>query len=985
MLLKSHHHIRESKRFSLFCFSKMDSNKLNANHTETVFGKGIFDDPIIVPEDKFYLSDILTDDHYKELYGRENRGKIFVLNKNRCGNGGTTGFINYARQHNKGLIVSVPNRSIVFSKEKEKGNQDLCCVVGGAKNLDMSRNIKISTWDKTESVESTDQYGFCYIDIDDLENWNTAFWSGSLLLVDEYHKLIEDSSYRDEVCCKITSSIINNEGCVVLMSATPNDEYIEFLKQFKEVVIIDIQYDDKGEHHDGHIISWYDRPKGVETYNILNHLWENIRNRAEETKRRNSENWYKKWREKNGELGQMVVFYSSVDSITNFVENLPDELVEKVEVLCSAKHKDVVPNYSEAFNPNKSLHFLTSAYFTGMDIYTHIKLVVILGGDSSPNMAYSWREVKQMLGRFRVKHDKDGHWVSGGYDAVYVITDGKVMDDKGYLDAIHKETTGRFRTCDVSDKNKRGMTYIKDYMEYLYYSCEKNRREGWADSKSFIKMMSVYEEYRINTHKLPEVRSYKKKRDIPFEKYKTKRLLGNQVKHRLAAKSEYYIEKRGLEAFANASRNEIERFYALNTTVGDIDLESLSGEYKYDLLLGDRYYRGSYLMGVLEYLGEAPKDKDGKLDYSMLEVRMREVFGCLTVYASGDKSHPSSCWFLCILPNFTENRRNRGKSLYIRPARSNYEISYNDIQVSRNTADYSQKSSTSTERLLEMKLPSVINGTGRVHHDKEHFQKDQKDHMTKLLNNPSLIAEYKSDPRGEVAFDYYKNYHQSSVSEFYDDTGKKGHPFKKEEMSKIDCLIVDIDGGIRYYDFRDKYSDMEWIAIPTISNTDPDNWTKFRVIYPLAQTLEIPNDTLKVLKTLRSMVCPFEDRNHQMGSYMNQEQWAMKRHNVGQLFDIGQDIVVYLDSHIKNLKTCTGKVKKSKEVGKIVKTEWWSMEEAIAYYEQHDKDNERHPALFIIKNNLSDEDCDRFAEWLRANHPSKMHHWKSHKRLVSGY
>ena len=113
-------------------------------------------------------------------------------------------------------------------------------------------------------------------------------------------------------------------------------------------------------------------------------------------------------------------------------------------------------------------------------------------------------------------------------------------------------------------------------------------------------------------------------------------------------------------------------------------------------------------------------------------------------------------------------------SLYIRLARSNYEISYNNIQVSRNTADYNQKSNTSTEILMEMNLPSVINGTGRVHKDKGHYQKDQKEHMTKLLNEPSLIAEYKNDPRGKEAFDYYKNYHQSLVSEFYDDTGKKG-------------------------------------------------------------------------------------------------------------------------------------------------------------------------------------------------------------------
>ena len=42
---------------------------------------------------------------------KKGKGKIFILNKGRCGNGGTTGFINYARKNCKGLLVSVPKLS----------------------------------------------------------------------------------------------------------------------------------------------------------------------------------------------------------------------------------------------------------------------------------------------------------------------------------------------------------------------------------------------------------------------------------------------------------------------------------------------------------------------------------------------------------------------------------------------------------------------------------------------------------------------------------------------------------------------------------------------------------------------------------------------------------------------------------------------------------------------------------------------------------
>lgn len=124
------------------------------------------------------------------------------------------------------------------------------------------------------------------------------------------------------------------------------------------------------------------------------------------------------------------------------------------------------------------------------------------------------------------------------------------------------------------------------------------------------------------------------------------------------------------------------------------------------------------------------------------------------------------------------------------------------------------------------------------------------------------------------------------------------------------------------------YSAYEYTAYPSISNTDPDNWRKFRVIFPLAHSLTIPNDTL-----------------------------------------------------IKSLKTYTTKFKKSKD-GHFTTNNCWTLDRAITYYGEHDKDGDRHEALFAIKNHLSDEDCDLFVDWLKQNHPTKMHHWLSHKKIV---
>ena len=105
-----------------------------------------FDEVIKVKDDQKYLTEILTYRHYEKWFSqvKGDKGKIFVLNKGRCGNGGTMGFINYAREQCKGLIVSVPNRSIVISKEIY---DECCCVYGGVENMAKNKNIRICTWD----------------------------------------------------------------------------------------------------------------------------------------------------------------------------------------------------------------------------------------------------------------------------------------------------------------------------------------------------------------------------------------------------------------------------------------------------------------------------------------------------------------------------------------------------------------------------------------------------------------------------------------------------------------------------------------------------------------------------------------------------------------------------------------------------------------------------------------------------------------------
>ena len=884
-------------------------------------------DHTIKSNGKEHLPDIISDEEYKNWFNTRKGGKIFVLNKGRCGNGGTTGFINYAKKNFKGLSIIVPNVSIVKSKENDS---DICCLYGGVKNIDKDKNIRIATWDLQRVLESFPQFGI---------NFENQFWGGSLLVVDEYHKLIVDSNFR-EICSLVVKNIIETKNNVVLMSATPHMEFIDFLRDVsgKEVITYNVEYDDN--YYDKIIqpLQWIDRKKGNRLFDILSQIMTKV--------------------QQEGRTHQAVFFYNNVDAICDIVNQLPD--TSNVEVLCSKnRDSETIPCYSEKFNKDKMFHFCTSAYFTGWDIDIRIDKVVIIGGNSMSNLSYSNMEIKQMLGRCR-----------GGYDGSFLISDGRAIDRNTYSDFVAKKKQIEFVIKIASGDVRKDLEFIKYYLNYLYYDGMIESMEGWNDFESFKKMMAIYPEYEVIESKMKELENHKRKRDISFKVYKEKRLKGEIVPYRYQAICEKYIKLCGLEKFKKASRNEIERFVKINDKSGDTNMDLLNGEEKYNLFLGDGFYRGSYLMSVLDFLGE-------KCDYDNLEKKMNEVFGCFCVYDSGNTAKKSSCLYLCLMTNkLCDLEKLCGKCtksgdtpLYIKNVPDFGQKTHNTIRVSKKISPFGYTTECITDYLLTTDYKSLLST--------EHKEK----FFSKILEDPTLISGIKENPDWKKVFDEYKK-EQTLISEFYKDVpSSTKYPHKKDEMEYIDCLIVDIDDTISYNEFQKLYENFEFIAYPSISNTDKADWKKFRVIFPLSTTLQIPNDSLHVLKILRRLVCKYEDKNHQLGAYINKEQWQMRKHNEGNPVEIYQDVVIYLDTLIKSLKTYTTKFKKTKD-GTFTISDYWSLETAIHYYNNHDKDGERHGSLFVIKNRLSESDCNLFADWLGKNHPDKIHHWNSHKRIT---
>ena len=882
-------------------------------------------DHTIKSNGKEHLSQIIPDEEYKRWFNTRQQGKIIVLNKGRCGNGGTTGFINYAKRNFKGLSIIVPNVSIVQSKEWD---DELCCLYGGKEVEDRNKPIRVATWDKHKILETLPSFGM---------DFDNRFWAGSLLVIDEYHKLVDDCNFR-EICAKVVQTIINTKSNVVLMSATPNIGIVEFLREVsdKEVETINVEYDDKVIP----TLQWMDRKKGQKLYNVVGEIMDAAREKKSKS-----------------QVHQVVFFYNNVDGITDIINQLENST--DVEVLCSKnRDKRTIPCYSEKFEKDKIFHFCTSAYFTGMDIDEYVDKVVIIGGNSQSVLSYSNKEIKQMLGRCR-----------RGYEGSFIIPDGRTINKNIYSDFKAKKERSEFNINLIGDDARKEIMYIQQYLEYLYYGGMIENMEGWQNFESFKKMMEIYPEYKVIESKMKEPRNFGRKRDISFKVYKEKRLKGEIVPYRYQAICEKYIKLCGLEKFKKASRNEIERYVKINDKSGDTNIDLLNKEEKYNMFLGDGFYRGSYLMSVLDFLGE-------KCDYDTLEEKMNEVFGCFCVYDSGKTGKKRECLYLCLMnKKLCGGVEQGGKSfdtplLYIKEkiVHDFAPLRHPTIRVSKKTSTIKGTIYAITDYLLTTDYKSLL--------DTEHKQK----FFSKILEDPSLISGIKETPDWKEVFDEYKK-EQTMISEFYKDVPPTiQYPHHKEEMEYIDCLIVDVDDSISYNDFSKLYNNYNYIAYPSISNPDKSDWKKFRVIFPLSNTLSIPNDSLKVLKLLRRMVCKYEDKNHNLGAYINKEQWEMRVENEGKPVEISQDMVVYLDTLLKT-DPITTKFKISKD-GTITPI-YWTLERAIQYYNIHDMNDFRHNALYPIMNHLSLDDCKIFENWLKENHYRVWKkHWKTHKRTT---
>ena len=920
----------------------------------------LFDEEVEIKNNGlFYLSDIMGQREYMYVYDdmmNFKRLQVSFFNKSMCGNGGTTGMVRYALEKRKGLLVLTPNVSICMSKEKEYKDDDRICVVyGESRNFNPDAQVVIATYDKCEYVLKNMRNGGMIGD----GTWNSSFWGGRTIIIDEYHKMVDEVSFRN-ICVRLTEMAVYVKSPVIFMSATPDETYIKFIRNLlPERLVVNYTVAYNNEHCD---------------WNTRIDVWEGRKCDLKDA-------LYTMLESPNNE--QVCVFYNSVKDIKEICKQLNDD---RVEVLCSKDRKnDMGIWYNDKFDCSKKMHFMTSAYFTGHDIFCEITRFVIIGSDKFDYLAYSERDIKQIIGRERIE--------GGGIKKMGI----HIWHIKGEPD--------RDNLMEIKNNRKKGdeiVEFLKTYMKenwrsypdivktMLNYIRDRDalrRIDMWKDRKSLIKGLRDYGNYLCyDKGDLKGFTVKKKVRYMSLKKVKELIRKGIEVKF-----EEYpdifevnsYIKVKGMSKFMdnNTTKNMIHSWYKAYSCVKDNEL-NLNDRGRLREIFGLRSYgryNGGYLKSCLDVLGIECDDES-------IEEKIGETFGCYCLlwgYDETGQKKRSNRTFLLITVN------SKSSEFFVSSLYSNTQ---------KNSEKKELTVILSTHLLCEQEItdPKVafqVSSEGTLYAQTHTLSSLYKEGLLHNLNVYELykwVNEDKVNRLPEVKDlscwkTDIKRKGQNQISDMYSpSTGT--YRFIKSSLTLADTVIVDIDEGLPYSKFLELYKDWTFLAYPSISNT-MDDWNKYRVIFPLKHTIQLKGEyNLRVMKVLRMFFCKYEDRNHQLYSFINMNDFVKRRTNQGECLDIPQSFVDdltisisqsidYTEMKKADRKRIYGELKEFKWSLDFVKMKWMDAVSDPA-------EGARYSVLFPIKNNLSEDDCSLFGEWLMDNYPQKYFDmWKGHKKL----
>jgi len=136
-----------------------------------------------------------------------------------------------------------------------------------------------------------------------------------------------------------------------------------------------------------------------------------------------------------GDTKPVLIAYNYVLGILNVIQKLPEELRDKCRVMCSSESKNKVGDHFLEFNSSELKYpvtFITSAYFSGIDIQTKCHVICVAIGSKQYTTLSSDR-LRQIQGRLR-KGILSNHLVCSPYAGIVP----KKLDKEYILYAANK-------------------------------------------------------------------------------------------------------------------------------------------------------------------------------------------------------------------------------------------------------------------------------------------------------------------------------------------------------------------------------------------------------------------------------------------------------------------------------------------------------------------------------------------------------------------
>lgn len=369
---------------------------------------------------------------FKETYLNQVLDKLpshCLLNKGITGCGGTTVELESKRDS----IVLCPTRNLVTSKSSigyfgvdgNIGKRDI------QKYIMTEKSFKkiVATYDALPKL------------MECIPNYKDYF-----LLIDEYHLLFNDYSFRGEIIKFILHNFKEfNDWC--FMTATPlKTEFI--LEELKDIDQINYEWE-KAIPVNIHIKDTYFVQKTILEYINL-------------------------FKDKN-----LHIFLNSISTIHNITKNIDDSFYR---VVCSENSKTKIKNFCKISSPIKKLNFYTSCAFEGCDIYDPNGLcIIICDTNISTTILDIATKIRQVCGRLRdSKYKNECYLILNTSKHRYAGTSrkefeehikeserlGKARDYKFHNEFNKDDIAGELK---LYNKETFSTLYLNKYKDDIYY------------------------------------------------------------------------------------------------------------------------------------------------------------------------------------------------------------------------------------------------------------------------------------------------------------------------------------------------------------------------------------------------------------------------------------------------------------------------------------------------------------------------------------